>query len=97
MTGWFSVHHGALSDVNGQFRYSVEEMGRILSDLEGLLKNADEATQGKALPLWQDQQTQWRLAYGDMSGRLTDNSNASHHIGEVWRNGDDQSGRIMGG
>lgn len=92
---YFSVQHGPLEELNGQLKWAVGQMGTILTDLNSLLKNTSEATQGKALPLWQDQQGVWNANYNDMTHKLECNFNASTGVAEIWNDGDYRTGQIM--
>ena len=93
----FSVDHRGFAEVNALMSSAVGQMGTILDDLNRVLKNMGQATQGKAVPLWAEQQTHWNKQYLMMHGRLTSGSNAAGNVANVFDEGDRRGQQIMAG
>ncbi|MGW5642787.1 WXG100 family type VII secretion target [Saccharopolyspora sp. NPDC003752] len=91
----FRVKHGPYEEANAKLSGAVSQMGAILRDLNGVLKNMETATQGKALPLWEERQKSWNASYTDMNTRLSSGQTSSMHAAEVFQAGDDQGARII--
>lgn len=92
----FSVQHGAYEEVNMGLQQAVRQMGTILDELNGFLKNMGEATQGKAAPLWSEKQQKWNQAYTEMNTRLNSGFTSSNNAAQAFQDGDNRSAQIMG-
>jgi uncharacterized protein YukE len=92
----FLFNHGDHVLVVDQLSSAVNNLGTILDDLNGFLRHMNEATQGQAAPLWAEQQNKWSKDYGQMQLDLGSGTKTAMHIGELFRDGDNRAGRIMG-
>jgi uncharacterized protein YukE len=70
-------------------------MGTILQDLNGFLRHMNEAVQGKAAPLWHNQQLRWNGDYHEMVLRLAKGRTAVLNIHETWLEGDRAAANSM--
>ncbi len=93
----FLFHHGEHEEVVDQLSSAVNNLGTILDDLNGFLRHMNEAAQGQAAPLWQDQQTKWGNDYSQMQLDLGSGTKTAIRIGELFRDGDNRGGQIMAG
>ncbi|MEV5539899.1 hypothetical protein AB0L13_23890 [Saccharopolyspora shandongensis] len=94
---YFSVKHGPYEEANAKLSGAVSQMGTILSTLNGVLKNMETATQGKALPLWEQRQKNWNAAYTDMNTRLSSGQTSSVYAANAFLEGDNQGARVIAG
>jgi uncharacterized protein YukE len=91
----FTVRHSQLEEANTAFNAAVRRAIQIVSELNAVLQNAGQATQGRAVPLWGDLQAQWNAVAQDLNTRLESGARSSLAAHDAFRQGDDQSVRIM--
>ncbi|GAA3677710.1 hypothetical protein GCM10022267_75670 [Lentzea roselyniae] len=75
----------------------VNTVGQILEELQRVLAGIEQATSGKATPLWRDLQTQWQGHYAQMSQGLASKHQASAQVHATFVEGDHTGARIMMG
>ena len=91
----FDVNHDGYLDLNEQLYRAVGELGTILEDLNGALRNIPQATWGQAAPIWLENQHQWNGSYQAMTERINLTSVSSVNIHEIFKNGDTSGARIF--
>ena len=91
----FLFNHGNHALVVDALGSAVNNLGTILDDLNGFLRHMNEASQGQAAPLWQEQQDKWGRDYHQMQVDLGSGTNTAIRIGELFHDGDRNAGRIM--
>ena len=91
----FDVNHNGYLEVNEQLYKAVGDLGSIIDNLNTALKNIPEASWGQATPIWQENQRQWNIAYGEMTTRINTTSVSSINVAEIFKGGDNQGARIM--
>lgn len=91
----FLFHHEDHHVVVDQLSSAVNNLGTILDDLNGFLRHMNEASQGQAQPLWEDQQNKWSNDYSQMQLDLSSGTNTAVRIGELFHDGDHRAVRIM--
>ncbi|MGH3380325.1 MAG: hypothetical protein ACRDP6_36885 [Actinoallomurus sp.] len=91
----FNVHHGNFADVNDGLAQSTTQMGTILEDVNGTLRQIHVATQGRATPLWEEHGQRWNAAYTDMHVQLHGHTTSSNNVANTFIEGDNQGGRVM--
>ena len=92
----FNFNHGDHHVVVDFLGANVNNLGTILDDLNGFLRHMNEATRGQAAPLWEAQQETWTKDYHQMYRDLGSGTQTAGHIGNIFFEGDRNSGRIMG-
>jgi uncharacterized protein YukE len=95
MTDSFCVDHGGYGDVNQGLNASVGRMDTIMGDLNATLRNIGEASQGRATPLWVEQQNSWNQAYEQMRSLLGGHTQSSFKVADVFQEGDSNGARVM--
>jgi uncharacterized protein YukE len=95
MADSFQVNHGNYSDVNQGLVGQIVQMDTIMDDLNGTLSRIAEASNSKATPLWQDQQSNWNRSYTEMKSQLNAHTQSSINVAETFQSGDDQGYRVM--
>jgi uncharacterized protein YukE len=91
----FSVNHGNYNDVNMGLVAEIKRMDNVMSDLNKTLNNIERASQGKATPLWENQQAAWNNSYLGMLEQLNTQTQSSINIHDLFWEADNQGGRIM--
>lgn len=91
----FCVNHSGYGDVNMGLNQSVGRMDTIMADLNATLRNIDQASQGRATPLWIEQQNSWNNAYEQMRGLLGGHTQSSMKVADVFQEGDNNGARVM--
>jgi hypothetical protein len=91
----FSVHHANYADANSGLAAEVGNLDRIMTDLNQTLGRIDQASGGKATPLWKEQQATWNGSYIEMRSQLNSQTMNSVKIAESFVDGDNQGARIM--
>jgi uncharacterized protein YukE len=95
MVDQFSVHHSRYADANSGLGTAVGNLDKIMSDLNQTLSRIDQASGGKATPLWKEQQATWNGSYLEMRGQLNTQTLNSVKIADAFMEGDSQGARIM--
>ncbi len=95
MADQFSVNHGNYGDVNMGLVAQVVRMDTIMEDLNATLTRISQASQGKATPLWEEQQNTWNRSYAEMKMQLNSHTQSSINVAETFQGGDDQGARVM--
>jgi uncharacterized protein YukE len=95
MSDSFMVNHSSYGDVNVGLAASVTRMDAIMEDLNAALQRIGQASQGKATPLWIEQQTAWNNAYLEMKNQLNGHTQASINVAQTFSDGDDNGARVM--
>ncbi len=91
----FYVMHGEQEEAHNILQAAVSNLGSILMDLNHSLRNMNEAVQGQAAPLWEEQQSKWDSDYHMMCNRLQQGTTAVLDIHETFLEGDRNSARII--
>jgi len=91
----FDINHDGYLDLNEQLYRAVGDLGTIIENLNTALKNIPQASWGQATPIWEENQRQWNIAYGEMTTRINATSVSSVNIHEIFKGGDSQGARIM--
>jgi len=91
----FYVDHGNHDEVTRILGSAVSAMGTALDHLNGFLRNLNQAVQGQAAPLWEEQQRKWTADYGQMQANLHSGTRAAGNIGMHFVEGDRNSARAM--
>ena len=91
----FLVNHGDQADAHSILQSAVSSLGSILMDLNHSLRRMNEAVQGQAGPLWEDQQRKWDGDYHQMCIRLESGTTAVLNIHETFLEGDRNGARIV--
>jgi hypothetical protein len=95
MADSFQVNHGNYGDVNQGLVSQIVRMDTIMGDLNRTLSRIAEASNSKATPLWQEQQSNWNRSYAEMKTQLNTHTTSSINVAETFQGGDDQSMRVM--
>lgn len=95
MADQFTVNHGNYSDVNAGLVNQIVRMDTIMDDLNQTLSRISQASQSKATPLWEEQQTTWNRSYTEMKTQLNTHTQSSINVAETFQQGDDQGARVM--
>jgi len=95
MPDQFWVNHGNYGEVNVGLAHEEQKMDVIISDLNATLSRISEASNGKATPLWAEQQTTWNRTYADMKTQLNGHTTSSFKVADTFKEGDDQGARVM--
>lgn len=95
MADQFWVNHGNYSDVNTGLVNQVVRMDTIMADLNSTLSRISQASNGKATPLWEEQQNTWNRSYTEMKSQLNTHTQSSINVAETFQQGDDQGARVM--
>jgi uncharacterized protein YukE len=95
MADQFTVNHGNYSDVNAGLVNQIVRMDTIMDDLNQTLARIGQASQGKATPLWEEQQNTWNRSYAEMKTQLNGHTQSSINVAETFHQGDDQGARVM--
>lgn len=91
----FLIDHGAADESAQVFGKAVQDLGTILGDLNGALRNMDQAVQGQASPLWADQQNAWNGDYSAMQTNLGTGHKTLLNIHQLFREGDQNGARLF--
>jgi hypothetical protein len=91
----FYVNHNNYSVVNDALAAEVNNMDKIMQDLNNILATTPDASGGKATPLWRDQQINWTRAYQDMKEQLNALTRKSFLVATNFHDGDNQGARAM--
>jgi uncharacterized protein YukE len=91
----FWVNHGNYSDVNSGLVSQIQRMDTIMNDLNATLTRISQASNGKATPLWQEQQNNWNRAYEEMKTQLNTHTQSSINVATTFQDGDNQGARVM--
>jgi uncharacterized protein YukE len=91
----FFVNHPVLADVNDGLQAEINKMDSIMDDLNATLSGIDQASQGKATPLWHDQQNTWNSSYEEMRGLLSAHTAKSIRVGQTFQEGDYRGAKLM--
>jgi uncharacterized protein YukE len=91
----FYVNHGEQADAHNILQSAVSNLGSILMDLNHSLRSMNEAVQGQAAPLWEDQQKKWDGDYHMMCDRLHSGATAVLDIHETFLEGDRNGARVI--
>ena len=91
----FYVNHGDQKEVHDILQAAVSNLGSILMDLNHSLRNMNEAVQGQAVPLWEEQQRTWDSDYHWMCNRLQQGTTGVLDIHETFLEGDRDGARII--
>jgi uncharacterized protein YukE len=91
----FWVDHAGYGDVNSGLMASVSRMDTIMGDLNATLSRIGQASQGKATPLWEEQQNTWNRSYAEMKTLLNTHTTSSVNVAQTFHDGDDQGARAM--
>jgi uncharacterized protein YukE len=91
----FFVNHPVLADVNDGLSAELGKMDSIMDDLNATLSGIDQASQGKATPLWREQQNSWNNSYEEMRGLLSTHTTKSIRVGQTYEEGDDRGAKLM--
>jgi uncharacterized protein YukE len=95
MSDQFVVNHAGYGDVNAGLAASVARMDTIMEDLNATLSRIGQASQGKATPLWEEQQNTWNRSYAEMKGLLNTHTNSSINVANTYDEGDNSGARAM--
>ncbi|MDN3359229.1 hypothetical protein [Actinomadura sp. DC4] len=95
MADQFTVNHGGYSDVNSGLVSQVVRMDAIMDDLNTTLSRIAQASNGKATPLWEDQQNTWNRSYTEMKSQLNTHTQSSISVAETFQDGDNHGARVM--
>jgi uncharacterized protein YukE len=95
MADQFWVNHGGYSDVNTGLVNQVVRMDALMTDLNATLSRINQASGGKATPLWEEQQNAWNRSYAEMKTQLNSHTQSSINVAETFQQGDDQGYRVM--
>jgi uncharacterized protein YukE len=95
MPDQFQVNHGNYSDVNAGLVSEVARMDAIMDDLNATLSHIAQASNGKATPLWEEQQNQWNRSYQEMKMQLNQHTQSSIQVAENFVDGDNSGARAM--
>jgi uncharacterized protein YukE len=95
MPDQFTVNHGNYGDVNSGLVSNVVRMDKIMEDLNRTLSRIAQASNGKATPLWQEQQNAWNRSYTEMKQQLNTHTTSSINVAETFQEGDNHGARVM--
>lgn len=95
MADQFWVNHGNYSDVNSGLVAQVARMDAIMQDLNATLNRIAQASNGKATPLWEEQQNTWNRSYEEMKLQLNTHTQSSIQVAETFQEGDNHGARVM--
>jgi uncharacterized protein YukE len=90
MPDQFRVNHSNYSDVNAGLVSEVSRMDSIMDDLNTTLTHIAQASNGKATPLWEEQQNQWNRSYQEMKMQLNTHTQSSIQVADNFRDGDNR-------
>jgi uncharacterized protein YukE len=90
MPDQFRVNHSNYSDVNAGLVSEVSRMDSIMDDLNTTLTRIAQASNGKATPLWEEQQNQWNRSYQEMKMQLNTHTQSSIQVADNFRDGDNR-------
>jgi uncharacterized protein YukE len=91
----FTVDLGGYADVNMGLAQQVQQLDVIMEDLNNTLNHIAQASNGKATPLWQEQQSSWNRAYAEMKMQLNLHTNSSINVAQTFQDGDNNGARAM--
>lgn len=95
MADQFWVNHGNYGDVNAGLVSQLQRMDTIMADLNSTLNRISQASNGKATPLWEEQQNTWNRAYEEMKLQLNSHTQSSINVATTFQDGDNQGARVM--
>lgn len=95
MADQFWVNHGNYGDVNSGLVAQLQRMDTIMADLNATLTRIQQASNGKATPLWEEQQNNWNRAYEEMKTQLNTHTQSSINVATTFQDGDNQGARVM--
>jgi uncharacterized protein YukE len=91
----FKIQNALYTNVNDGLEAELGKMDGIMDDLNSTLSRIDQASEGKATPLWRDQQTSWNNSYEEMKGLLRVHVTSSKNVHETFNDGDNRGVRAM--
>jgi uncharacterized protein YukE len=95
MADQFTVNHGNYGDVNTGLVNQIVRMDTIMTDLNSTLSRIAQASNGKATPLWEDQQNTWNRSYTEMKSQLNTHTQSSISVADTFQEGDNHGARVM--
>jgi WXG100 family type VII secretion target len=93
----FAVNHGGMADVGDNLGQAASQVMQILDDLDRVLARINQAAQGQATPLWEEQQRRWDGRAQDMQVKLSGHHQAHVRIAEHFHDGDRLGAQVMYG
>lgn len=95
MADHFAVNHAGYSEANMGLAQQVHNLDTIMEDLNNTLNHIAQASNGRATPLWQEQQSAWNRAYAEMKMQLNSHTQSSFNVAQTFQDGDNNGARLF--
>lgn len=91
----FNVLYGPAQEAYESLKSRFTTLSNALDDLNAVLATVDSEVDGKAKPLWQDQQATWNGNYTEMATDLNVGAATVNQVTDIYDDGDLTAARIF--